>query len=47
MSFVVGKYDTAISRVQDLIAVSTDDKTTYTQVVRVRPNRGPALDDIT
>ena len=47
MLFVAGKYDTATSRVQDLIAVSTDDKTIYTQVIRVGPNRGPALDDIT
>ena len=47
MSFVARKYDTAISRVQDLITVSTDDKTIFTQVVHVRPNRGPAIDDIT
>ena len=47
MSFVAGKCATAISRVQDLIAVSTDDKTIYTQVVCVGSNRGPALDDIT
>ena len=35
MLFVAGKHDTAISRVHDLIAVSTDDKTIYIQVVHV------------
>ena len=46
MLFVAGKHDTAISRVHDLIAVSTDDKTIYTQVVRMILNRRQALDDI-